>query len=70
MIKERDVLKHLTNAKMAWDPEKKEWIDEHCRSFIMNIYTAFHDEANVYLELEYIKGCSLLSQIIAKNDVV
>ena len=32
--------------------------------FIMGFFSSFQDESNLYLELEYIKGCTLLSQIV------
>ena len=36
----------------------------------MQFYSSFQDNTNLYLELEYIAGCTLLSQIMAKNDHV
>jgi hypothetical protein len=31
--------------------------------FLMDIYSSFQDKENLYFELEYIQGCTLLSQI-------
>lgn len=61
VIKERDVLKHLSAIKRTWDADKSEWKEEYGRHFIMNMYKSFQDDENVYFELEYIKGCTLLS---------
>ena len=60
LINERDVLKHLTAVERLWDSDKNVWEEVHGRRFVMTIFSAFHDPKNVYLELEYIKGASLL----------
>jgi hypothetical protein len=36
----------------------------------MRIYSTFKDKDNLYFELEYIKGCTLLSQIRAFNPAI
>ena len=36
----------------------------------MKIYSSFQDTENLYLELEYIQGCTLLSQIRINNPIV
>ena len=36
----------------------------------MHFYSSFQDESNLYMELEYIKGCTLLSQIVQQNAAV
>lgn len=35
--------------------------------FIMDIFSSFQDDENLYFELDYIEGCTLLSQIRLKN---
>ena len=35
--------------------------------FIINIFSSFQDEEHLYLELEYVEGCTLLSQINKMN---
>ena len=35
--------------------------------FLMSIYSSFQDKENLYFELEYVEGCTLLSQIRAYN---
>ena len=50
VVSERKVLAHLSRLK-------------GCR-FIMHFYSSFQDDHNLYLELEYIQGCTLLSQIL------
>jgi len=36
----------------------------------MSIFNSFQDKENLYFELEYIQGCSLLSQIRAYNPLI
>ena len=36
----------------------------------MGIYSSFQDKENLYFELQYIQGCTLLSQIREYNQVV
>ena len=38
--------------------------------FLMDIYSSFQDKENLYFELEYIQGCTLLSQIRQYNQTV
>ena len=38
--------------------------------FLMDIYSSFQDKENLFFELEYIEGCTLLSQIRAYNQDV
>lgn len=55
VINEREVLSYLMS---------------HRSPYIMQFYSSFQDNANLYLELEYIPGCTLLSQILGTNEVV
>ena len=52
VINEREVLAQLSKPEVDSCP------------FIMKFYSSFQDESNLYLELEYIKGCTLLSQVV------
>ena len=36
--------------------------------FLMSIFSSFQDKENLYFELEYIEGCTLLSQIRQYNS--
>lgn len=38
--------------------------------FIMQTYSSFQDKENLYFELEYIEGCTLLSEIRKYNQAV
>ena len=57
IISEREILKLLSN------------LDEKC-PFIINIFSSFQDTENLYFELEYVQGCTLLNQIKQKNPWV
>ena len=48
IISEKEVLLYLSQFK------------DEC-PFIMDIFSSFQDEANLYFELEYIEGCTLFS---------
>ena len=54
IISEREVLQYLSE------------MNNLC-PFIMSIYSSFQDEDNLYFELEYIEGCTMLSQIRKNN---
>ena len=56
LINEREVLQELSNRN-------------NC-PFIMDIFSSFQDNENLYFELDYIEGCTLLSQIRGKNRCV
>lgn len=68
VIGEREVLKYLTlqhaNERAGHGPKS------HSCPFIISIYSSFQDEAHLYLELEYVEGCTLLSQINKRNEDV
>ena len=53
--------------------QKRDEFDDNKASecpFIMDIYSSFQDKENLYFELEYIEGCTLLSQIRQYNATV
>ena len=71
VIRERNILTHLTNLKsFKWDNRIKTWHEDAGSKFTVDILSHFHDDTCVYLELECIKGCTLLSQIVANNRSV
>lgn len=53
IISEREVLQYLKF-------KNEDLGNERC-PFIMDIFSSFQDSENLYFELEYIEGCSLLS---------
>ena len=57
IISEKEVLEYLSGFK------------NEC-PFVMGIFSSFQDEAHLYFELEYIEGCTLLSQIRTFNTDV
>ena len=59
MINELEVLKMLSSRAS----------DNECPT-IMKIHSSFQDSESLYLELEYIQGCTLLSQIRINNPIV
>lgn len=63
MISEREVLRYLTNLQQTSK------LNKVC-PFTMKIFSSFQDEDHLYLELEYVEGCTLLSQIRAMNEAV
>ena len=74
VINEREVLQYLSEInqihpetnKLASMSRANESDEEDERApfecpFLMNIYSSFQDKENLYFELEYIEGCTLLS---------
>lgn len=82
IINELEVLQYLSErdrqAQQEWalrphdkedeDEEEEEYVAE-C-PFLMGLYSTFQDKENLYFELEYIQGCTLLSQIRLYNQQV
>lgn len=56
LISEREVLRHLSMLQQTMIADKM------C-PFTIKIHSSFQDEENLYLELEYVEGCTLMSQI-------
>ena len=44
--------------------------DRDACPYIIKIYSSFQDSENLYLELEYIEGCTLLNQIKKMNKSI
>ena len=63
IISEREVLQYLQDK----NAETEE--NERC-PFLMGIFSSFQDKDNLYFELEYIQGCTLLSQIRQYNAAI
>ena len=52
--------KHSSPLKIQEDSESDSPPTLEC-PFVMQIYSSFQDKMNLYFELEYIEGCTLLS---------
>ena len=65
IINEREVLQYLSDRNRAFieDQLKHDHNDSMASEcpFLMDIYSSFQDKENLYFELEYIQGCTLLS---------
>lgn len=82
IINELEVLQYLSDrdkqAHHEWlqrphdkdddDDDEEAYVSE-C-PFLMHMYSTFQDKENLYFELEYIQGCTLLSQIRLYNQHV
>jgi len=60
-VREKDVLLYLSEQR------------NYC-PFIVRAYSAFHDELNVYIQMDFVRGCDLLSRIrgnelLVKNNM-
>jgi len=68
IINEREVLQYLSDKNREYaleNPMTKEddgYGVPEC-PFLMDIFSSFSDKEFLYFELEYIQGCTLLSQI-------
>ena len=60
--------KKIPEPTDEWPPMPKK--DKSGRQFMMNLLEAFQDNKRVYFELEFIRGCTLLSQISTANQQV
>lgn len=82
IINELEVLQYLADrdkqAQQEWAQQPRDKDDEdddddvyvaEC-PFLMGMYSTFQDKENLYFELEYIQGCTLLSQIRLYNQQV
>lgn len=82
IINELEVLQYLADrdrqARQEWVPKPRDKDDDdddeevyvaEC-PFLMSMYSTFQDKENLYFELEYIEGCTLLSQIRLYNQQV
>lgn len=49
---------------------KAEWYTEKGSDLVMKMHSSFQNDENVYFELDYIEGCTLFSQVIARNQAV
>jgi serine/threonine protein kinase len=68
IINEREVLQYLSDRNREYALENPVTEDDdgygvpEC-PFLMDIFSSFSDKEFLYFELEYIQGCTLLSQI-------
>ena len=69
LISEHDVLRYLNSVNKTFVSRDsfEEPIEETICPFFMTLYSTFQDKENLYFELEYISGCTLLSQIRKAN---
>lgn len=67
IINERTILKFLTehNAEHL----ERDQLEQVC-PFIIQFYSSFQDNDKLYFELEYVQGCSLISQIRSTNQLI
>lgn len=75
IISEREVLQYLIDKRNLFYEDQKDLIepgDEFVPEcpFLMGIFSSFQDRDNLYFELEYIQGCSMLSEIRKFNPLV
>lgn len=68
IISEHDVLKYLTQLKMKYQQQSNSK-SQQC-PYIISLYSTFQDDDNLYFELEYIKGCTVMSQIRYMNPAI
>jgi len=59
ILNERQILKYLTDGPKGSNAEIEK-NHQNC-PFIIKYFDSFQDDENLYYELEYVKGCSLLS---------
>ena len=69
VVNERESLAHLTELCQMAEDEQDESVDNRSR-FVIKFFSSFQDSRNLYLELEYVKGCTLLSQVHSRNHAV
>ena len=74
IINEREVLQYLSDKRRMLKEDhhyfsSTEDMTGEC-PFLMEIFSSFQDKENLYFELEYIQGCTLLSQIRQCNEDV
>lgn len=69
ILNERNVLRHLVLAseQAAQSPSSSR---KSICPFIIRLISSFQDNDNLYFELEYVQGCSLLTQIRNGNEAV
>ena len=66
------MLKYLTelNCEKKENQATNEKQNNSICPFIVKFYNSFQDNDNLYYELEYVEGCSLLTQIRLGNNTV
>lgn len=75
IISEREVLQYLIDKRNQYYEEQKDLIEPgdqfvpQC-PFLMGIFSSFQDREHLYFELEYIQGCTMLSEIRKFNPVL
>ena len=57
IVREKEILMYLSEPR-------------HSNHFLVKAYSAFHDEKSVYLQMDLVKGCDLLSRIRANEPRV
>ena len=57
IVREKDVLAYLSEPN-------------HLNHFIVRSYATFHDKESVYIQMDFVRGCDLLSRIRANESRV